>query len=98
MDYMICFPNYIETIYSFTLVGPSQYIRDLSKGSTLDILSEEARATKPNIPNLPFHSSAFEVIHPSDLDSTLIPLNKEIRDARDSTTLVPFPCLSWVLF
>ena len=40
MNYMICFPNYIETIYSFTQVGLSQYIRDPNKGSTLDILSE----------------------------------------------------------
>ena len=51
--------------------------------------SVKANATKPNMANLPFHSSAFEVITPSDLDSTLTPLNKGIRDAKDSRMLVP---------
>ncbi|GAA5202612.1 hypothetical protein GCM10023322_84340 [Rugosimonospora acidiphila] len=51
--------------------------------------SVKANATKPNIANLPFQSSASELIIPSERDSTLTPLNRGIKDARVSTMLVP---------
>lgn len=50
--------------------------------------SVKAKATRPNMANLPFHSSASEVIIPSDFDSTLTPLNRGITDATDSKMLV----------
>ena len=51
--------------------------------------SVKASATKPNMANLPFHISASEVINPFDLDSTLTPWNKGIKEAKESTMLVP---------
>ena len=51
--------------------------------------SVKAKATSPSMANLPFHISASEVMNPSDLDSAVTPLNNGIRDASDSTMLVP---------
>jgi len=51
--------------------------------------SVKARAIKPNIANLPFHSSASEDMNPPDFDSTLTPWNSGIKEARVRTTLVP---------
>eukprot|EP00268_Persea_americana_P062274 TRINITY_DN79786_c1_g1_i1.p2 TRINITY_DN79786_c1_g1~~TRINITY_DN79786_c1_g1_i1.p2 ORF type:complete len:102 (+),score=5.23 TRINITY_DN79786_c1_g1_i1:340-645(+) len=50
--------------------------------------------------NRPFHSSASDVIKPSDMDCTLTPLNKGTSDAIDSRTVVPTnhgnpPFISW---
>lgn len=51
--------------------------------------SVKAKATRPNIANLPFHSSALELIIPFEFDSALTPLNNGINDANVRTTLVP---------
>jgi hypothetical protein len=47
-----------------------------------------ARAIKPNIAILPFHSSALEDMIPFDLDSTLTPSNNGTKEATDNKTLV----------
>jgi len=51
--------------------------------------SVKARATRPNMANLPFHNSALEFISPSVFDSGLSPLNKGTKDAMDRRMLVP---------
>lgn len=51
--------------------------------------SVKTRATSPSMANLPFQSSASELIISPDFDSTLTPLKSGTSDAREKMTAVP---------